>query len=93
MEDLIKKIRGIVADMSSLIQSIQDPKIDFQKQNVARKLTDIRNFLLNAVKKLFKYQRKAATHIFVFIISSETRQKDVQSYSGCHGGKRDESCW
>ena len=74
LEDLIKKIRGIVADMSSLIQSIQDPKFDFQKQNVARKLTDIRNLLLNAMKKLSKYQRKAATHIFVFIISSETRQ-------------------
>ena len=26
LEDLMKKIRGIVADMSSLIQSIQDPK-------------------------------------------------------------------
>ena len=28
LEDLMKNIRGIVADISSLIQSIQDPKFD-----------------------------------------------------------------
>lgn len=75
LEDLIKEIRVIVADISSLAQSCQDPKFDFQKENVARKLTNISTLLLNAVKKLSKHQRKAATHIFVFMISSEARSQ------------------
>ena len=64
LEDFMKKIRGIVADMSSLIQSIQDPKFDFQKQNVARKLTDIRNLLLKCREKTFQVSAKSSYSYF-----------------------------
>lgn len=73
LEELTKEIGKIVADICSLLQSLQDIQCDLQVHNVSRKLTSIREILLIAVKKLSKHQRQAASHTFVFMISSETR--------------------
>ena len=45
----------------------------FQQQNVPRKIKSIRDRLGAFVKETIRFKRKAATHIFVIINSSELR--------------------
>lgn len=73
LEKLIKQMRNLIVNISSLVDKIQDEEYDLVKHNVAYKLSSIRSTLLDAVKMLSKHQRIAATHIFVFLISTECR--------------------
>lgn len=68
-------MRNLVVDISSLIDKVKDDQCDLVKENVARKLTLLRTSLTDAVKMLSKHQRVAATHIFVIMISTETRDR------------------
>ena len=72
-EDLIHEIRQLIVDMTVLKERVDDPQCDIVRENVARKLVSMRNQLVECIKKLSKHQRTAATHIFVLMISTETR--------------------
>ncbi len=75
LEVLIKDVRKLVVNISALREKVQDEHYDLVKENTARKLGSIRTELMEAVKKLSRHQRNAATHIFVFMISPESRSR------------------
>ena len=74
-EDLVSEIRQLTVDMTIVKERLDDPQFDMVRENVASKLVSIRSQLAECVKKLSKHQRTPATHIFVFMISTETRQR------------------
>ena len=73
LEVLTKKMRDLVVDITCLNDKIQDENYDLMKENVPRKLMSICTSLKDAVKLLSKHQRTAATHLFVILISTESR--------------------
>ena len=73
LEVLTKKMRDLVVDITCLNDKIQDENYDLVKENVPRKLMSISTSLKDAVKLLSKHQRTAATHLFVILISTESR--------------------
>ncbi len=75
LEDFIKGLRKMVVDISTMSEKKQDEQYDLVKENVARKLSSTRGELLEAVKKLSRHQRSAATHIFVFLVSPKSRSR------------------
>ena len=65
-----RKIRIELSTTLSIVSSADD---GFQQQNVPRKIKSIRDRLGAFVKETIRFKRKAATHIFVIMISSELR--------------------
>lgn len=65
--------RKLRVEISSLVD-ICTPR-NFQPMNVPRKLTSIRQRLCELIKRVTKFKRNAATHVFVFMISSELRDR------------------
>ena len=51
----------------------------FHRQNVPRKLTTIKSNLSNVIRRTVHFRRSPATHIFVFMVSSETLIKKPYS--------------
>ena len=51
----------------------------FHRQNVPRKLTTIKLKLSDVVRRTMHFQRSPATHVFVFMISSDSRSKKPYS--------------
>lgn len=75
LEDLIHDIRQLVVDITTLKEKVTDPQYDVVRENVASKLVSMRSKVTECIRKLSKHQRTAATHIFVFMISTETRNQ------------------
>ena len=73
LEELIKEMRQIAVDLSTLIGRVLNIQHDLVKENFAANLISTRVSLEEAVKKLIRHQRTAATHIMVFMISPESR--------------------
>lgn len=73
LQVLTKKMRELIVNINCLHDKIQNESCDLMKENVPRKLTSIRTSLIDAVKRLSKHQRTSATHIFVILISTESR--------------------
>ena len=51
----------------------------FHRRNVPRKLTTIKSNLSNIIRRTVYFQKSPATHIFVFMVSLETRIKKPYS--------------
>jgi len=51
----------------------------FQSHNVPSKLTNVRMELCEVVKRIAHFRRNPATHVFVMMVSSETREKKPYS--------------
>ena len=60
--------------MDVVISLLDDSTVDLVDLNVARKLSTIQANLKDFVTSLSRHQRTAATHIWVIMISPETRQ-------------------
>ena len=75
LEDLQKQGRGLVIEVDSLTTRLSDGSCDLIQENIARRLTSLRKELSSFVQGLSRYQRTAATHIFVFMISPEGRKR------------------
>ena len=75
LEELIKCARKLLLEVTVLMEKVKDEHYDLVKENVAQKLTSIRGELVDYVKMLSKHQRTAATHIFVFMVSPESRHR------------------
>lgn len=71
--------RMLRVELSSTLDTVSTADADFQQLNVARKITSIRERLGALVKEATRFKRKAATHIFVIMISSELR--DCKPYA------------
>ena len=72
-EDCLK----LYAELSSCITFCTDNL--FQSHNVPTKLTKIRSKLGKIVKRIAHFRRDTATHVFVLMVSSETREKKPYS--------------
>lgn len=73
LQDLLLEVRNLMTELCVVREKCQDEGCDLIKENVASKLTSLRKRLEDSVKKLSKHQRTAATHIFVVMISPESR--------------------
>lgn len=75
VEELIQLGRKLVVEMNVIGEWIMDPGCSIVIENIAKRLTALRDSLSSFVKSLSKHQREAATHIFVIMISSECRSR------------------
>ena len=75
LETLADNIRQLVVDIKILVERVNDHNYSLAANNVAGYLCSLRGRLAEAVKLITKHQRTEATHIFVFVISSETRNR------------------
>jgi hypothetical protein len=75
LETLADNIRQLVVDIKILVERVNDHSYSLIANNVAGYLCSLRGRLTEAVKLITKHQRTEATHIFVFMISSETRNR------------------
>lgn len=72
-------------EVSSLLDKVRDTSFDLTTANVPRKISDVRSILLTFVTALSKHTKTAASHIFVFMISSDKKgQKAIcDTYPMC----------
>ena len=75
LETLAASIRQLVVDIKILIERVNDLNYSLVANNVAGYLGSLRSRLSEAVKLITRDQRTEATHIFVFMISSEIRNR------------------
>ena len=73
LEQLHTLARELRVEVGSLQGVMEDVTSDPQELNVPRRLEGLRNKLITLAKGVSRYRRKAATHIFVFMISPESR--------------------
>ena len=58
----------------SLPKRFKMVELNRTEKNIARQLTSVRKDLVAVVQTLSKHQRNPATHIFIFMISPESRK-------------------
>ena len=75
VEELIQQGRKLIVDMQVLIERLSDEGCNAVVENIARSLTSLKSQLTSFVKALSKHQRESASHIFVMMISSESRNR------------------
>ena len=75
LEELTSSVCQLIVDISSLKDKLADPQYDTVKENTARTLKLLRSRMAETVTKLSKHQRTAATHIFVVMVSPESRNR------------------
>ena len=75
LEDLQELLRKLTVEISTLMDKLESPHYDRVQDNFARRLNSVQEQMLDAVKRLSKHQRVAATHILVFMVSSESRSQ------------------
>lgn len=71
--------RKCISEVSSLLLLYDDKSTSVVQENLADKLTLLRDALLMLIKALFRYRRTPATHVFVFMIANELR--NVKPYA------------
>ena len=74
LEELNDIRRKLCGGITLLIVKIENDDSIWTVENVPDQLRVIRQTLITFIKGLTRYQRTAATHILVFMISSETRR-------------------
>lgn len=72
---LMEELRKIRPTLNYLIGAIKCPGFSFVEHNIPRQLSDIRERLIKIVKGVFRYRRSMATHMFIVMISSESRNR------------------
>ena len=63
-------------DIITIVEKIEQDqdRCLWQEENIPRQLTSIRQSLISFIKGVTRHQRTAATHVLVFMISSEERR-------------------
>ena len=77
IQDLLLQVRSLLTEIGAICAKCQDQNCNLIKENVAQKISNIRDRLEDAVKKITKYRRIAASHIFVVMISSEKKKQEA----------------
>ena len=73
LSDLIESGRKIKVECQTIKDKLLDETEDWITTNMTRQLTSLRGQLKSFVKSVTRYQRTAATHILVVMISPEER--------------------
>lgn len=74
LEELNKQGRQLMVDAASLSDKYEDCTCDIVVENIPRIFEVLRSKLQPFLKVLYRYLRKPASHVFVFMISPEERQ-------------------
>ena len=72
LQALTEERHSLSVEISVLLDTLRENS-DVQQLNLARRLTDLRVKFADFVKRLFRFKRSPATHIFLLMISSELR--------------------
>lgn len=72
---LVAEYRQLHVDLATALDIVSSPNTMQQHLNLPRKLGSIRKKRVELIKSITRFKRKPATHIFVFMISSELRDK------------------
>jgi hypothetical protein len=67
--------RKLRVEIDALLVLIDDPSTDFIHQNIARRLTTLRDNLLPFIRGVTRHRRHVATHVLVTMISPSQRNK------------------
>ncbi len=67
--------RSIRTELTVVLDGLRESESTVQQLNIPRRLTAIRQRLSAIVKALYRWKRTAASHVFVFMISSELQNK------------------
>ena len=63
--------RKLYTDLTSLIERLKEKRCNWSGDNIPRHLTNVRERLLSFIRRVTRHKRVAATHILVFMISTE----------------------
>ena len=69
------KVKELFADVTRLVTEIKSNDSVWVEKNIPSQLSHIRSSLVSLITGVTRHQRTAATHILVFMISSEERRK------------------
>ena len=75
LEDLNSSGRQLRVNISVVVDKLRLPAAHGEKENIALKVTRLRDEMVRFVKGLSRHQRTAATHLLVVMISPEERRK------------------
>lgn len=75
IEELIQQGRKLIVEIQVLTERLLDEGCNAVIENIAKSLASLRSQLTSFVKALSKHQRETASHIFVLMISSESRNR------------------
>ena len=64
-----------LVEIKSLIDVLSKDDADIQSTNLPRRLSSLKTKMTDFVKRLSRFRRTPATHIFVVMVSSELRRK------------------
>ena len=67
--------RSLLVELRSLTNKLEDKNCDRTKENISRQLSTVRQKLRTFIKGVTYHKRTAATHVLVFMISPEGRNK------------------
>ena len=70
----MERYQTAISTTASVTEIVADPSLDLMDLNIARRLSNIRDTVTGIIRDLSRHQRAVATHIFVFMISSEQRE-------------------
>ena len=79
LENLVDLYQTAITTISKVTEVVADPSVNLMDENIARRLSSIRESATRLVRDLSRHRRTAATHIFVLMISSE--QRDIKPYA------------
>ena len=73
---LVSLGRQLYAEMTGVLELLEDDQIDVIKKNVASRVSKLQEGLFPFIREVTRHQRQKATHILVTIISpSQCSQK------------------
>ncbi len=67
--------RKLLTEISTLVDNLSDRSLDVVATNAARKVNSVREDMTAFIRDLSRHQRTMATHVFVVMISPESRSQ------------------
>ena len=74
LKNLVDCYQRTIAIVASVTEVVADSSLNLMDLNIARRLSNIHDAVTGLIRDLSRHHRAAATHIFVFMISSEQRE-------------------
>ena len=74
LKNLVDSYQTAIATNASVTEIVADSSLNLIDLNIAHRLSNIRDTVKGIIRDLSRHQRTVATHIFVFMISSEQRE-------------------
>ncbi|SMN01541.1 hypothetical protein SPONN_2620 [uncultured Candidatus Thioglobus sp.] len=78
LQRLIESAHKSCVEVQVIIEVVEDD-VDMIRANVARKISDLKDVLIEIVRGVFWYHRTIATHVLVIMISTESRNRKPYS--------------